>query len=155
MFMSVDLPAPFSPRSACTSPPRRSKSMASLARTPGNDLVTLRSSSTVAVGTALSMSDDCSGRASRPAPNVAPFLDAAEGCGHLDRAGDDLRLERVHLRDERLRYRRVDLADAHAVVLEREQQVGPAERLSFLRGLHREEDAGVDPLNPAREDMLG
>src|SRR4249919_1955645 len=46
MFISVDLPAPFSPRSACTSPRRRSKSMWSLASTPGNCLVIPRSSST-------------------------------------------------------------------------------------------------------------
>ena len=37
--MSVDLPAPFSPSSACTSPRRTSKSTLSLATTPGNVLV--------------------------------------------------------------------------------------------------------------------
>src|SRR6478736_5366919 len=40
MFMSVDLPAPFSPSSAWTSPGRTSKSTWSLARTPGKDLTT-------------------------------------------------------------------------------------------------------------------
>src|SRR6478672_5665703 len=45
MFMSVDFPAPFSPRSACTSPWRRSKSTRSLASTPGKRLVIPRSSS--------------------------------------------------------------------------------------------------------------
>src|SRR3981189_3711557 len=44
MFISVDLPAPFSPRSACTSPLRRSKFTWSLASTPGNRLVIPRSS---------------------------------------------------------------------------------------------------------------
>src|SRR5580765_6475384 len=39
MFISVDLPAPFSPRSACTSPLRRSKSTPSFATTPGKRLV--------------------------------------------------------------------------------------------------------------------
>src|SRR5581483_7241449 len=39
MFISVDFPAPFSPRSACTSPGRRSKSTWSLASTPGNRFV--------------------------------------------------------------------------------------------------------------------
>src|SRR5688500_9176311 len=39
MFISVDLPAPFSPRSACTSPARRSKSTPSLATTPGKRFV--------------------------------------------------------------------------------------------------------------------
>src|SRR6476660_115798 len=40
MFMSVDLPAPFSPSRAWTSPARASKSTWSLARTPGKDLTT-------------------------------------------------------------------------------------------------------------------
>src|SRR2546430_409008 len=44
MFISVDLPAPFSPRSACTSFRRRSKSTWSFARTPGKRLVMPRSS---------------------------------------------------------------------------------------------------------------
>src|SRR3954469_14963454 len=44
MFESVDLPAPFSPRSACTSPSDASKSTSSFATTPGNRLVIPRSS---------------------------------------------------------------------------------------------------------------
>src|ERR1700693_2470513 len=39
MLASVDLPAPFSPRSAWTSPSRASKSTESLAKTPGKRLV--------------------------------------------------------------------------------------------------------------------
>src|SRR5215211_4465525 len=39
MFIRVDLPAPFSPRRAWISPGRTSRSMWSLARTPGNRLV--------------------------------------------------------------------------------------------------------------------
>src|SRR4051812_39046421 len=39
MFESVDLPAPFSPSSACTSPAAASKSTPSFATTPGNRLV--------------------------------------------------------------------------------------------------------------------
>src|SRR5580765_3574825 len=46
MLISVDLPAPFSPSKACTSPRRRSKSMWSFASTPGNCLVIPRSSRT-------------------------------------------------------------------------------------------------------------
>src|SRR5438034_1182126 len=38
IFISVDLPAPFSPTSTCTSPRRRSKSTRSSATTPGNRL---------------------------------------------------------------------------------------------------------------------
>ena len=43
--MRVLLPAPFSPNSVCTSPARTSKSMLSLASTPGKRLVTPRISS--------------------------------------------------------------------------------------------------------------
>ena len=43
--MSVDLPAPFSPSSACTSPSRRSRSIASLAMNAPNRFVIPRSSS--------------------------------------------------------------------------------------------------------------
>src|SRR5882757_1031662 len=50
MFMSVDLPAPFSPSSAWISPMRRSRSMASLATRPGNVLVMLISSTTFRAG---------------------------------------------------------------------------------------------------------
>src|SRR5688572_5423810 len=39
MFISVDLPAPFSPRRAWISPRRTSRSMPALASTPGNPLV--------------------------------------------------------------------------------------------------------------------
>jgi hypothetical protein len=39
MFISVDLPAPFSPNSAWISPARTCKSTASLATTPGKSLV--------------------------------------------------------------------------------------------------------------------
>src|SRR5262245_37299891 len=53
MFESVLLPAPFSPRSACTSPSSASKSTRSLARTPGNRFVIPRHA--------------IAGRASRPA----------------------------------------------------------------------------------------
>ena len=49
IFISVDLPAPFSPSSACTSPARRSKSTWSSATMPGKRFVIPRSSSTVPV----------------------------------------------------------------------------------------------------------
>ena len=39
ILISVDLPAPFSPTSACTSPARRSNDTPRSARTPANDLV--------------------------------------------------------------------------------------------------------------------
>src|SRR5574343_1645094 len=44
-LMSVDLPAPFSPQSACTSPGTRSNETSRNATTPGNRLVSERTSS--------------------------------------------------------------------------------------------------------------
>src|SRR2546425_2090804 len=50
MFESVVFPAPFSPRSACTSPAATSKSMWSFATTAGNRFVIPRSATAVDVG---------------------------------------------------------------------------------------------------------
>src|SRR4051794_20257968 len=50
MFESVDLPAPFSPSSACTSPAAASKSTWSLATMPGNRFVIPRSSTAGGMG---------------------------------------------------------------------------------------------------------
>src|SRR5947208_13336568 len=49
-FESVDLPAPFSPSSACTSPSAASKSTWSFATTPGNRFVIPRSSTAASIG---------------------------------------------------------------------------------------------------------
>src|SRR4051812_16869022 len=49
MFESVDLPAPFSPSSACTSPSAASKCTPSFATTPGNRFVMSRSSTAAAI----------------------------------------------------------------------------------------------------------
>src|SRR5438874_5815463 len=57
MFESVDLPAPFSPSSACTSPSDAAKSTSSFATTPGNRLVIPRSST--AAGMKRGWQDDC------------------------------------------------------------------------------------------------
>src|SRR5687768_1509889 len=51
-LISVDLPAPFSPHSACTSPARRSNETPSSALTPGKCLVIDRSSSSATGGEA-------------------------------------------------------------------------------------------------------
>ena len=48
IFISVDLPAPFSPTSACTVPARTAKCTSLLATTPGKRLVMPRSSTAVA-----------------------------------------------------------------------------------------------------------
>src|SRR4051812_49983358 len=65
MFISVDLPAPFSPRSVCTSPRRSWKSTWSLATIPGKRFVIPRSSRT---GTSLILDilRPCGGRRGRP-----------------------------------------------------------------------------------------
>ena len=60
----------------------------------------------------------------------------------------------VHLRDERRRHLRADLADTDAVVLQVEQQVAAALELAGLRLLDRVVDADVDPLEGARQDVL-
>src|SRR5947199_3190898 len=111
MFISVDFPAPFSPRSACTSPRRRSKSTWSLATMPGKRLVIPRISRTVEASTA------------------GDSMEVRRMCARLqagrdgDLARDDALLERVHLVDEGLRDGGVDPADGHAAVGERELQV--------------------------------
>ena len=51
-LISVDLPAPFSPIRAWTSPARRVKSTSWSARTPGNDLVTPETARTSVPGVA-------------------------------------------------------------------------------------------------------
>src|SRR4026208_1146490 len=86
MFISVDLPAPFSPSRAWTSPPRRSKSTWSLATTPGTCFVIPRGSRTVEGSTATAGD-------SREAAGGALL----ERSGRLDLARDDLLLQLVHL----------------------------------------------------------
>src|SRR3954454_4416665 len=103
MFISVDLPAPFSPSSACTSPRRRSKSTASFARTPGKRFVMPRSSRTGGSVVAANSGDSREiegGRACEPA--LRWFVRAlAELRRRLDLAADDLRPEQRELLDER------------------------------------------------------
>src|SRR5215210_1900832 len=138
MFISVDLPAPFSPRSACTSPWRRSKSTSSLATTPGNRFVTPRISRTVEASTA--------GDSMKVRPRAR-----LQRRGDLDLARDDLRLQGVQLVDHLLRHRRVDLPDVHAAVLQVEEQVGAALELAVAHLLDRLKDAVVDSLHAGGE----
>src|SRR5277367_5869486 len=49
MFINVDLPAPFSPSTACTSPAATSRSRQSLATTPGKRLVSFSTRSRVGI----------------------------------------------------------------------------------------------------------
>src|ERR1041385_4728934 len=97
--MRVDLPAPFSPRSACTSPRCRSKSTLSSATTPGNRFVMPLISRTGEASTAGDSTAGCR----------RALLD---GGRDLDLARDDLLLDPVHLVDQRLGHRGVDLAEA-------------------------------------------
>src|ERR671932_2638685 len=115
MFISVVLPAPFSPRSACTSPRWTSKSTWSFARTPGNRFVIPRTSR---IGR--SSTDDDSRRAGPRARPSSSMRNVLLRPRNLDLARDDLLLQRVHLRDVRLRHFRADLAEPEPAVLERE-----------------------------------
>src|SRR5918912_1730259 len=148
MFISVVLPAPFSPSSACTSPRRTSKSTWSFARTPGNCFVIPRTSRT-----GRSSTDDDSRRAgpwARPSSSMRTVLLRP---GDLDLARDDLALQRVHLGDVRLRHLLADLAEPEAAVLERERHVRPALELAVLRCADDADHPQVDPLHRAREDV--
>src|SRR5215218_9970066 len=141
MFISVDLPAPFSPSSACTSPFCRSKSTWSFATTPGNRFVMPRISRTVEASTA--------------GDSMEVGGPGLQGRGDLDLARDDLLLQLVHLVDELLGHGRVDLADGHALVLQVEEQVAAAPELVLGDLVDRREDAVVDPLHAGGEHPLG
>src|SRR5689334_4453854 len=112
MFISVDLPAPFSPRSACTSPGARSKLTWSLASTPGNRLVIPRSSRSGASDIG-SIVQSCSERIRRlpgAAAAGAPVGRPGPLCGDgrlLDGRRDALDLPGLEER-ELLRHRRPD-----------------------------------------------
>src|SRR4249920_1529772 len=99
MFISVDLPAPFSPSSACTSPSSSSKSTWSLARTPGNCFVIPRSSRTGVPDMRRDSLTEAGEAGTRPASPMCrramPLLELAR---HLDLAGLDLVLQLRELR---------------------------------------------------------
>src|SRR5918996_5554170 len=107
IFISVDLPAPFSPRSTCTSPRRSSKLTWSLASTPGNRLVIPRSSRTT--GRSLirarfygSAGEDVRNGKSGPSGPLLPVQSLRkrlELARRLDPAGDDQGPQLVHLGD--------------------------------------------------------
>src|ERR1051325_7490246 len=139
--MRVDLPAPFSPRSACTSPRCRSKSTLSSATTPGNRFVMPLISRT--------------GEASTAGDSTAGYRRALlDGGRDLDLARDDLLLDPVHLVDQRLGHRGVDLAEAHAAVRKGELEVLVALEVAVHRRLDHVEDAEVDLLDAADHDAL-
>src|SRR4051812_20703364 len=130
--MSVDLPAPFSPRRAWTSPARRSKSTPSLATMRPKRFVMPRSSSAASIR------------------SLGPAL--PHRVGRRDLAALDLVLDRLDLGGVLLA-RRADLADAHAVVVEVGDHVGATLVGVALDGLDRVEDGHVDLLQRARDDL--
>src|SRR6266498_1865320 len=113
MFISVDLPAPFSPSNACTSPLRRSKSTWSFASTPGNRFVIPRSSRTgVSVAATVAGDSMKNGRGRARWPALFPVLQRSltDLGRHLDLACDDLRLDGVDLLHVGRGHARADLA---------------------------------------------
>src|SRR4051812_5753437 len=130
--MSVDLPAPFSPRRAWTSPARRSKSTPSLATMRPKRFVMPRSSSAASI---------------RSLGAALPHR-----VGRCDLAALDLVLDRLDLVGVLLA-RRADLADADAVVVEVRDGVRPALVRIVLDRLDRVEDRHVDLLQRARDDL--
>src|SRR5436305_2103495 len=141
MFISVDLPAPFSPSRACTSPRRRSKLTASLARTPGKRFVMPRSSRTGGSESTTVEGDsreNDGGRARWPALRTAMSRVLLDLHRRLDLAGDDLRAKRVDLLHEGRRNAAGHPAEADALVLQVEVQVAAALELPALGALDGE-----------------
>src|SRR3712207_2570741 len=132
--MSVDLPAPFSPSSACTSPPRRSKSTRSLATRAPKRLVTPLSSS-----------------ASGVAVSLRALLDRVGDVRQL--AGRDPLGEVV---DSRLvlAAHGVDLAEAHAAGVHVEDRVAAGLEGPVRDLLGGGEDGFVDLLQRGRHHVI-
>src|SRR6516162_4002457 len=72
----------------------------------------------------------------------------------LELARDDLRLELLHLRDPRRLDLRADLADAHAVVLQVEDEILAALELALRGGRDGVVDTDAGLLERAGEDPL-
>src|SRR5918992_2765489 len=141
MFISVDLPAPFSPRSACTSRRRISKSTWSLATTPGKTFVMPLSSRR-----GVSSIGERGGGGTGPPPREACLR---HGLGDRDLPVDDHLLLLLDLVEEGLLDLVRDLAEPDAVL--REAERGQA-ALELAGGglLDRLEDGLVDALDGAR-----
>src|SRR6266508_1357557 len=152
MLISVDLPAPFSPSKACTSPRRRSKSIRSFALTPGKRFVIPRSSRT---GASSAMTGNPKGR-DRARP-LEPF--EYLGRRRLDLARGDHLLDLLDPRDDictvGLGQLLAELAVANAAVLDAVVLVvaTPESRGVRLVGLDRLEDGPVDKLRSARQNV--
>src|SRR5262245_17923267 len=130
MFISVDLPAPFSPRTPSTSLAASDSDTSSLATTPGKLFVTPRSSSRGARATAT------------PGPGSANRWQIA----HL--AGFDIGQKRLHLGLVLRRNRTVELAvarKADAILIEAQQVVlGFDAAIKNLGDRHLQVDVEID-----------
>src|SRR4051812_7965997 len=133
--MSVDLPAPFSPRRAWTSPARRSKSTLSFATIRPKRFVIPRSSSAASM------------RWLRAVLGRGADLVRRRDLAALDLVLDLLELIGVLLPG------RADLADADPVVLEVGDRVGAALERAVLHRLDGVEDRHVDLLERARQHL--
>src|SRR5437588_11120494 len=120
MFISVDLPAPFSPSRACTSPRRRSKSTLSSATMPGKRFVIPRISRTAAASTRAILRRKAGPEARLSIPPLRPALEVGRD---VQLARDDQALVLVH-ELQVWPCDRVGLPDGHAVVLQVEEEVG-------------------------------
>src|SRR5918912_49962 len=127
MFMRVDLPAPFSPRRAWTSPLASSKSTWSFATTPGKRLVMPFNSRS---GASAMARDKCKGASLGPAP-LRGSSGLAERVRNLERPVQDLLLDLVDLVEDALRHLRAHRAETHAVLLEAEGRDASADRLAL------------------------
>src|SRR3954453_13858168 len=146
-FISVDLPAPFSPSSACTSPARTSRSIRSFAVKSPKRFVMPRSSSTVVPG--------LRGVPTGTSLNAlqSPRRSSLQFSRDLDRSSLDLVGLRVRLIDEILRHVLRDGAERHAVLGEAVRVVGAALERAVLRRLDGEEDGGLDALHGRGEHL--
>src|SRR3954447_16265288 len=136
-FINVDLPAPFSPSRACTSPGIRSRSTRSLATMSGGKRLVMPRSSSTGV----------------PEPRVrSGVADATASVllddrGRLDLAGLDLGSDHGELRLDRRRHLGVDALDARTVLGQAEHAVGAALELALLQARDRQEHGLVDALH--------
>src|SRR5919201_6612592 len=144
MFISVVLPAPFSPRRAWISPARTSKLMSSLARTPGKRLVMPRISS---AGGRSVMCSRCGGPATAgPPPAHARSFERVERPRlHVGDRLVDLRLKAGRRRDV------ADRRDADAAIARVIGEVATLQAL-VLPTFERVVDRALQVLLSARDD---
>src|SRR3954451_25283404 len=147
MFISVVLPAPFSPSSACTSLRRRSRSMWSFATVPGKTFVIPRSSRTAGAA-ASDIAAILRGWAVHTPVNRLTRLELVDRL-HLDLAGRDRLADGDRLGHVRLRDLRADRTETDAAVLEVERVVAACLQRAVLCERGQVLDRLVDPLQRA------